>query len=333
MSTIKDVAARARVSIKTVSSVINHEPGVSEGTRRNVEAAIRDLDYAPNVSAQRLKRGRSELLALVLPLVQSPYATKLFANILAESHRHHYSLVVLDPHAPGTPSSELEQIVRNHRIDGAILAPPGADYARLIAFLKKNHVLYAAIAPNNPDEHYFTVDITDRAGGFEAAQYLIDLGHTRIAHITCLSTEYFSQERLTGYREAMEQAGLPMMICEGSNTIESGFAAAMSLFQQDTPPTAIFAGNDEMAVGTILAALHMGRHVPGDLSVIGFDDILISQQIRPRLTTIVQPIQEVARMVIETLLGLIECNTGEVNHIVIPTRLVVRDSCVAPKLK
>jgi LacI family transcriptional regulator len=335
MSTIKDIAARANVSIKTVSRVINGESGVAEGTRQHVQQIIRELDYVPNLSAQRLKRGKSDLIALVLPRVESPYAIKLFSSILAEARKRQYFVLVLeyDPNEDGAHLS-IEHIVRNHQVDGLIIAPPGGDNPQLTTFLQENHIPYVVITPNYPETHPLLVRTTDRLGAEEAMRYLISLGHTRIAYISCLQSERFSQDRLAGYMAAMAEAHLPIheyFLCQGDNSVESGYEAALILLQMPEPPTVIFAGNDEMAVGVILAASQLGVHVPEDLSVMGFDDAPINQQIYPHLTTVVQPIAAMARASIEILVNGIENKNAYPECVEIPTHLVVRNSCAVPK--
>jgi LacI family transcriptional regulator len=331
MTTIKDIAARANVSIKTVSRVINGESGVSEATRQHVQRVVREMDYVPNLSAQRLKRGKSELIALVLPRVESPYAIKLFASVLAEARQHQYFVLVLeyDPGQDGAHKT-IGRIIKNQRIDGLVIAPPGGDNACLIAFLQNSHIPYVVITPNYPDAHLLSVETTDRQGALEAMRYLISLGHQRIACVTCLPSERFSQERLAGYMVAMGEVYLPVhgeLICEGDNSVESGYEAAMALLQMPEPPTAIFAGNDEMAVGVILAASQLGIRIPDELSVMGFDDAPISRQVYPRLTTVYQPIAEFARSSIDMLVSHIESRSTQRQHIQIPTHLVIRHSC------
>ncbi|MBN2304389.1 MAG: LacI family DNA-binding transcriptional regulator [Anaerolineae bacterium] len=334
MPTIKDVATKAGVSIKTVSRVINDEPGVADSTRQRVNDVIRQLEYVPNLSAQRLKRGRSELFALLLPRVESPYAIKLFSYILREAQKRDYSVLTLAEvnSTPITPA-QIEHVVKTHRVDGLIVAPPGADNVVLMNFLKSNHIPYVTINPNLLNEHPFSVESTDEIGANEATRYLISLEHKRIAHIACMKTERFSHERRKGYIRALEDAAPAAsapLIVQGDNSIESGHNATLELLNLPDPPTAIFAGNDEMAVGVILAASHLGLSVPGDLSVIGFDDTPISHQIFPHLTTIAQPIPEIARVSVENLLELIDGKQDVPEFVQIPTRLVLRGSCGVP---
>ncbi|MBN1120940.1 MAG: substrate-binding domain-containing protein, partial [Anaerolineae bacterium] len=285
-------------------------------------------------SARRLRRGKSELFALALPRVKSSYAMKLFGCILAEARRHGFSILVLES-SPDGGASDIEQIgciVKNHNLDGLIVAPPGADNVVLMKFLKLNKIPYVTINPNLLNEHPFSVESTDRIGAYDATRYLISLGHRRIAHIMCLKTERFSYERRQGYLDAMEEAGLTEythLIGQGDTSMESGHRQALELLTLPEPPTAIFAGNDEMAVGAFLAAGHLGLSIPGDLSVIGFDDAPISTQVFPQLTTVAQPISEIARVSIEKLLEVIEQENHKCEYIQLPTQLVLRDSCGA----
>lgn len=338
MPTIKDVAAKAGVSIKTVSRVINNESGVSDETRQHVNNIVRELGYVPNLSAQRLKRGKSRLLALILPRIESPYAMTLFTHILAEARQRNYSVLVLEnlPERSLPDTDYMGQVLKNHRVDGLITAPPGTDNPELFDFLKNNHIPYVIISPNFLNKHRFSLESTDRIGANEATRYLISLGHRRIAHITCMMSERFSQERRLGYIQAMQDAGLPVdnaLIYEGDNSIKCGYEAACHLLRVSPPPTAIFAGNDEMAVGVMLAVLHLGARIPEDLSIIGFDDAPISEQVFPPLTTVAQSLPEIARVSVEKLLELIDQNSLKPNHVQISTRLVIRESCgVPPKI-
>jgi LacI family transcriptional regulator len=169
MPTIKDVAAQAGVSIKTVSRVINNEPGVAESTRQRVDEAIRQLEYVPNLSAQRLKRGRSELFALILPRIESPYAIRLFSCILREAQKRGYSILTLpsNGHSEMPDTEQIRRAVKNHRVDGVIVAPPEADNPVLKRFLELLNVPYVTINPNLLNEHPVSVESTDEIGAYE----------------------------------------------------------------------------------------------------------------------------------------------------------------------
>lgn len=337
MTTLKDVAKKAKVSIKTVSRVINHEQtGVSETTREHVWNVIHELGYVPNLAAQRLKSGKAKTLALVLPRVTSPYAVRLLSSVLSAARDVGYSVLLLEEN-PNEQASlfQIKNIIRNQQADGLIIAPPGGDHPALMRFVQENDVPHIIITPRHVVDNQVSVEATDREGAREATKYLLTLSHTEIVHITCPLEERFSHERLNGYKEALEEAGLPInenLIFEGDNTTQTAHNIVVDLLRQDNYPTAFFAGNDEMAVGIMIAAWQMGFHVPRDISVVGFDDAPIAQQVFPTLTTVAQPIDDIAKFSVERLIHHIEAQATESAHTRIPTRLVLRNSCAIPSI-
>jgi LacI family transcriptional regulator len=331
MITIKDVAATAQVSIKTVSRVLNHEPSVAEATRQRVLSAVDLLGYVPNLSARRLKSGKSESLALILPRVTSPYASQLLSCVLAEARRHGYTLLVLEHSVDKAEGLEFVRRTLLHRqADGLLIAPPGADNAQLTEYVRTHDVPVVYITPRSLKQGYTCVEATDRIGALEATRYLLQLGHRRIAHVTGMMSQRFAQERLDGYLEALNEAAVPIdmnLIREGNNSVESGHEAACSLLDSAEPPTAFFAANDEMALGVMMLTWQRGLHIPNDVSIVGFDDIPLAQQVFPALTTVLQPIDEMARVAVSKLVDLIEGRNLEPVNVQIPTSLIIRLSC------
>ncbi len=332
MATIKDVALAAGVSPKTVSRVINDEPGVSDETRQQIQAIVQRLGYTPNISAQRLKSGRSRTFTLILPRVESPFASKLLSFVLTEARRQRYSVLVIeaDPnHQVGRDI--IERGINRRQSDGLLIAPPGSESIDLVETLEDNELPYVVITPNYIDKVALSVDVTDRRGSEEMVSYLISLGHRRIAHVGGGPLR-FAQERQAGYMQAFTKAGLPIdpaLIQHGDTQVESGRLIAMQLLSLPDRPTAFFTANDEMAVGVMMAAWHLGLNVPGDLSVAGFDDVPIAQQIYPPLTTVCQPIDQMVKAAVNMLIDAINQRPHETTHIQIPTRLVIRQSCAA----
>ena len=335
MPTMKDVARKAEVSIKTVSRVINNEVGVSEKTRERVRQEIHDLGYVPDLSAQRLKRGKSGLIALLLPRIESSYAAKLLGSVLSETESRGYYTLVLNGNLQSQRDREyIQRAIINNRVDGLLIAPPGEDSDELLNFIQKNNVPHIRITPNSLDRAQLTVEATDHEGALEATRYLISMGHRRIAHITCIKCQRFSQERLEGYLEALSEAAIPIdpdLIGYGDNSTKSGYSHTLKFLDLFDPPTAIFAGNDEMAVGSIIAMWHQGLRLPDDISVIGFDNGPIVQQAFPYLTTVHQPIEQIAKSSVELLTNLIEGRSTDLTRLQVPTRLVIRHSCTLPR--
>jgi len=330
--TINDVAAAAQTSIKTVSRVVNNEPGVSPETRSRVRQVVDELGYVPNISARRLKSGRAETFALVLPRVESPYAMRLLSCVLSEARSQGYSVQVIESDLELDKEKEvIERAIRLRQIDGLIIAPPLLDCTWLLADLNQDGFPYVMITPNNLERVSYSVEVTDQAGTAEATRYLLSLGHQRIAYLTCGPNYRFSRDRLAGFLQEMEQAGTPdqeQIVLEGDTTFESGYRNAQKLAGLHVLPTAVLAGNDEMAVGAVNYLLTNGLRVPQDISVMGFDDLPVAQQVAPPLTTVCQPVDQIVQTAVQMLVRLMQGHSPpEQKHVQVHTRLVIRHSC------
>ncbi len=330
--TIKDVAAVAQTSIKTVSRVVNNEPGVSPEMRSRVRQVIDELCYVPNISARRLKSGRAETFALALPRVESPYAMRLLSCVLRDARSLGYSVQVVESDLELDKEKDvIERAIRLRQIDGLIIAPPLLDCTGLLADLNERDFPYVMITPNHLEDVSYSIEVTDQAGTAEATRYLLSLGHQCIAYITCGPHYRFSRERLAGFRQEMQQGGVAVndqIILEGDTTFESGFRIAGQLAGLSPQPTAVLTGNDEMAVGVINFISINGLRVPQDLSVMGFDDMPIAQQVAPPLTTVCQPVDQIVQSALQMLVRQMQGQRpSEQHHVQVPTRLVIRRSC------
>lgn len=296
---IEDVAEAAGVSIKTVSRVLNQEPNVREDTRKRVEAVARKLQYRPNLSARSLAGQRSYLVALLYDNPSSNYLMEVQAGMLDACTAHHYNLM-LAPVTYGTRKfvSHVDEIIAHSRADGLVLTPPLTDHPGLMKRLGELGIPYANISPKLRtgrigvilDEHQAVLDMM---------AHLIALGHRRIAHIKGHPEHGAAQWRYTGYRDALHTAGIeydPDLVIDGDFHYDSGASGAARLLSMSARPTAIFAGNDDMAAGAIRTAGEMGLSVPRDVSICGFDDTPIAHQIYPPLTTVRQPTREMGRI-------------------------------------
>jgi LacI family transcriptional regulator len=331
-STITDVADVAGVSIKTVSRVFNDEPNVRVATRERVrEAAIR-LDYHPNLAARSLAGRRSFLLGLAYDNPSSHYVVDLQTGVLDRLKDDRYRLLVLPfPNVPDA-SKSLYEVARASSLDGLILAPPLCDDPKILLELEQNGLPYARIGPAIDSASGLDVSIDDAAAARSVVDHLAELGHKRIAIIKGDAAHASSRTRLAGFREGLELNGLtafPGYEVEGAYNFASGRSAARLLLNQDKPPTAIFASNDDMAAGVLVAAKELGIDVPRHLSVVGFDDSNIASIVWPGLTTIRQPVRAMA---FEAASALVSClkdskatgNTRMVSY------LVVRGSTASP---
>ncbi|MBX3724415.1 MAG: LacI family DNA-binding transcriptional regulator [Xanthomonadales bacterium] len=297
-SRIDDVARRAGVSLKTVSRVLNREPNVRETTRARVEAAVRELDYRPHPSARSLAGRRSYVIALLYDNPSANYLMQIQAGVLEACEANHYTLML---RPLGYRDPDLLAAVRGfalqYRPDGMILTPPITDHVGLLHLLDSLDMPYASISSGHEDGHV-GVELDETRAAREIVGHLIALGHRRIAHISGHADHCASGWRLSGYRQALQAAGLDggeELIVPGEFSFESGVAAGARLFDLPDPPSAIFAGNDDMAAGALHAAYERGLTVPGDVSVCGFDDTPIALQVYPSLTTIRQPSREMGR--------------------------------------
>lgn len=306
MPSIHDVAALAQVSIKTVSRVVNKAPNVSAELRDRVEAAIDRLGYRPNQSARRLAGGKSFMLAFLYNNPAPGYVSRIQMGAAWRCRDLGYHLVV-EPLSPEANErfEVLDRLVAALRPDGVLLVPPLADDEGLLARLTEMGLPCARIAGSlsAPD---FTIHTPERAGGRMVADHLIGLGHRRIGVITPPPGHRAASRRVEGFREGLEAAALPVdqaLFLPGRFDFASGIAAGEALLALPERPSAIFATNDEMALGVLTLAHRVGLRVPEDLSVVGFDDTSASLTSWPPLTTVRQPLEDMGRAVVDALAG------------------------------
>ncbi len=304
MPSIHDVAKLAGVSIKTVSRVVNKVPHVSVELRERVQAAIEQLDYRPNQSARRLAGGRSFMIAYVYSNPAPSYTGGIQSGAAARCRDLGYHLVV----EPITDSGEerldvLDRLVATLRPDGVLLVPPLSDDAPLLRRLADLALPCARIA-GSADAAGFNLETPERAGGRMVADHLVALGHRRIGVITPPSSHHAALQRVDGFRDGLAAAGIAVeeaLFVQGRFDFASGIEAAEQLLRRDDRPTAIFATNDDMALGALTLAHRMEYKVPEDLSVVGFDDTPAGLSSWPPLTTVRQPLEAMGRAAIEAL--------------------------------
>lgn len=324
---IKDVAQRAGVSISTVSRALNDtDYPVRPETRRRVLDAVRELGFRPNDLARGLISSRSRTIGLIIPDISNPYYPELSLGVESTAAEHGYSVVFCNT---GRSAEKLEQyvdVLLQKRADGIILAGGGTQSRQASQVLTDFELAVALVGRHNLP--FPSVQIDNRKASKEATYHLLELGHQTVAFISGPLSLTSVQDRLLGYRDALAEHGLEpddRLVREGDFEARSGYSAAMALLQGEPRPTAIFAANDRMAISVISAAADLGFNVPGDLSVVGFDDTIFASQIRPSLTTVAVPAFEMGRSVMKLLLGAL--NGEEVPQIEwLSAELVVRES-------
>lgn len=328
MTTIKDVAERAGVSIKTVSRVLNNEPHVRAEVKERVRAAARDLDYKPNRAASRLAGGRSFLIAHLYDNPNPSYIAALHIGAARRCRELGYHLVVEPVNSQDKDLIGLvERLVATIAPDGLLLSPPLSEDTEFVARVAPLAGRIALISAT-PSPH-FTPIATDERGASKAIMaHLLGLGHRRIGFVRGHPQHFGATLRYKGYGEALAQAGLklePDLVAQGFFDLQSGLEATRKLLSLPQPPTAIFASNDEMAVGALMAAREFGLRVPEDLSVIGFDDTPISRLISPALTTVRQPLEAMGAAGVE---AIVAPDTPRPTYL--DFEVILRDSCAPP---
>lgn len=331
-ATIIDVGRHAGVSAKTVSRVFNAEPHVSEDLKQRVHAAAKALNYHPNMMARALVRQRSYLIGLVYENPSPSYVTDLQMGVLQRLRDEKYQLVVLPVTSIAERAGEVVGVLRSAALDGVILAPPASDHPGILADLTTAGIRFARIAPTRLLDAAPGNTVDDVTAAREIADYLIALGHRDIAIIKGDPTHASSEARLLGYSQAFFGAGLPMRLDRiepGDFTRDSGHAAAARLLDSPDRPTAILAQNDEMAVGALIAARERSIAVPDQLSIVGFDDSDVARVALPALTTVRQPVFEMAVEAADMVIAQLE---GAPYPMLSPHRheLIIRQSASAP---
>ena len=304
--TIHDVAREAGVSIKTVSRVLNREPNVRPAMRARVEAVIARLNYRPNISARSLAGARSYLIGLMYDDPSPSYLSELQigATRICQNTGYHLITEHVSVQAPGL-RAQVEGLISAVRLDGVILSPPVSDSDEAMAALEAAHIRYVRIAPSNFPERASSVLIDDKTAAEEMTRALWRLGHRAIAFIKGPRSHPSSRQRLDGFLAALKELGgtaRKEWILPGAFSAQSGFAAGDTLFRQAERPTAVFASNDDMAMGLMSAAHRWHVEIPQELSVAGFDDSPIAATLWPSLTTVRQPTRAMAEAAVQMLI-------------------------------
>jgi DNA-binding LacI/PurR family transcriptional regulator len=333
-----EVARHAGVSRTTVSFVLNNVEGssISLETRTKVQNAAKELGYIPNEAARSLVSGQTRTVGLVIShaeqLQVDAYIPQLLYSMTAASHQHGYQ-VMLETIIKNNHTSNYVRLVEGHRIDGLIVLNTWSHDLQLPKLLERKFPVVMLGLPRNMsmNDQTFLVEIDGRDAATRATKHLIDLGHSRIAHITFTPEKHdIVQPRRQGYKDALEAAGLVFdanLVRFGNYSAQSGFEAMKSLLQQEPRPTALFAGNDTIAMGAMAAIKAHGLRIPEDFAVVGFDDIPTAPFMSPALTTIHAPAITQGRTAIEMLLQRMQGNIPSKQRVILESPLVVRDSC------
>ena len=329
--TIQDVARHASVSAATVSRVLSSPERVSEATRERVHAAVRDTGYTMNQAARSLRLKAARTILMAAPNIGNPFYSTIVDAVIREASARGYSVLVAS-RIGDDPNRWLSDYLLSNRADGLLLFDGSLDTNRLHG-LRDDGVALPLVAAYDeiPDPKINSVITDNRLAAKRAIRYLVELGHTRIGHIIGPSRNQSTNERFIGFTEAMQEAGLAVReewLFPGTYNMESGTEAAEHFLASGELPTAVFCGNDEMALGLIHRLRLDGIDCPRDISVIGFDDIAVARFFDPPLTTMRQPREDIGRMATRSLIDIIEgvVPEDEPIHVVLTSDLVVRES-------
>ena len=333
--TSEDVAKHAGVSRTTVSLVLNdvHNIKISPETRQRVFDSAAELGYVPNAMAQALVNRRTQAIGLVFTRQPHHIATDSFLpqvlDGMLEVVRANNLRMLIDIVEPEHQEQAYHELVRAKRIDGIVFSGPRVDDVALINLEKEGFP--TVLMGQLPGSNFYSVDIDNRVAARQAVEYLISLGHRQIACITNAPFSYSaSADRLLGYREALEQAGIPFnesLVRFGDFEPESGYTQMSSLLSSRIPFTAGFIASDAVLIGANAALREHGLRIPADISLVGFDDIAWSQYVDPPLTTVRLPAQAIGKQACTMLMQILSGQVIQEKNIVLPTELIIRRSC------
>jgi len=334
--TLEEIAKLAGVSRSTVSRVVNDHPNVRTQVRERVWDVIHETGYQPHAAARSLVTRRTRIVGIIIPeavitLFTDPFFAYLVSGITRTCNTQRYNLMLSLFDDPTRSEEMYRRVVLSGHLDGVVVASTRVGDP-MIARLLDDGVPFVLVG-RYPDERVHYVDIDNVAAARMAVEHLIRLGHRRIATITGPQSMTSGQDRLEGYRQALEAHRLPVdesLIAEGDFSEMVGVMATRRLLSHSI--TAIFSASDRMAVGALKALREAGVRVPEDIALIGFDDVPIATAVEPALTTVRQPIEGLGSTAADLLLDLLENPPDErapAHHIILPAQLLVRDSCGA----
>lgn len=334
MATLKDVALEARVSVTTVSHVVNATRHVSPAVRERVELAIRALGYVPNAMARSLKSNTTSTLGMLIPNCSNPYFAEIVRIVEDRCFGAGYTLVLCNTDDEPNRQSVYLQVLAERRIDGLIVVSTGpADDDSLVRQLHGLRVPTVLLDREIADPTCDLVETAHMQGGLLAARHLLSLGHRRIACIGGPVGVAPSEQRIEGWRLALAEAGATpdpahadALLWRGSFTSQSGYEAMHAILRTADRPSAVFACNDLMAIGALRAAHESGVHVPDEISIVGFDDIELSAYTSPPLTTVAQPKERIGALAVDMLLERVGGQRRDARKVVLQPELCVRGS-------
>jgi LacI family transcriptional regulator len=330
--TLKDVAQYAGVSPRTVSNVVNDWPYVSEEVRKKVQEAIKATGYRPNQMARSLVTGQSKTIGVVIPDIINPFFNLPIRGCEDILYKNGYNLFLCNSVEDVEREKYYLDLLISRAVDGIILWSTQIDREELETFIGNELPLVTIGFEDEPiGNNHLIVNIDDIGGAETATHYLITQGYRKIAHLNTFAKNRVAQRRFVGYRRALEAAGLefnPRFVKKDKASIHGGYRATLKLLEEQTPD-AIFCHNDLMAIGAIFAMQHLGKQVPHDLGLVGFDDIVMAAIVDPPLTTMRVSQYDIGRLTGELILKRLRNEPIDQQTMLYPVELTIRGSCGA----
>lgn len=321
---IFDVAKKSGLSVVTVSRVLNGAGSVRENNRQKVLDAIRELDYRPSAAARSLASGKTGIIGLIVTTLQDSFFDAVVKELNEVLALHGYFLAISI--STGMEGGDNHYLIQEDRVDGLILLSPMEEDNYLVE-LKRRGIPYVLIDNQQESNDAYSVTIDNVKGGYAAASHLLELGHTSIAHLCGQEMFRSTRERRSGFLQALQEKGLePFEIVHGDFDIGMGYDTGKRWLREGKLPTAVFAGDDNIALGLINALMEAGISVPEEVAVVGYDDHYIASQLRPHLTTLRQPADKIGLAAADMLLRRINGNMKRSASIRIDPELIVRES-------
>jgi LacI family transcriptional regulator/LacI family repressor for deo operon, udp, cdd, tsx, nupC, and nupG len=330
MASMNDVARKAGVSIATVSRVLNNSTSVNEETRRKIQKAIKELKYQPSRVAKRLrsKGGPGNLLGVLIPDIQNPFYVDVLRGIEDIAYKNNYVIIVCNFSQDEKKEAMYLDILESEAIDGLIAAPASEDDLRLKKIVHNGlPVVCVDRGLNGIDVD--VVWVNNEAGAFAAVDHLAKTGYKRIGHIAGLPTIPSSRLRVQGYKRALAENNLPFdpqLLVHGNSTLKSGVELAENLLKQSSPPDALFTGNNLITLGALETIHKRKLQIPGDIAIIGFDDMIWANSLNPPLTAVRQPAFEIGQRAGELLIQRIRDPKRAPIQMILNSELMVRGS-------
>jgi len=328
--TIQTVAEKAKVSIKTVSRVINKEEAVKASTRQRVKSIIEELGYKPSPAARALAGNTSKIIGLIYDNPSAAYVMDVQTGALKACYAEGYNLLIHPcDHTSENLADELVTLVQKSRLDGLILTSPLCEDSDLLDILIQKKIKLVNIGTFNQSGSLSSVSGNDNEVVKRITLDLIDKGHTEIGFVYGHIDHSSAHQRFIGYRDALYERNIQLndeLIVQGDFSFESGVSCGKQLLSLPNKPTAVFASNDYMAAGVLKVTRDLGLNIPKDLSIVGYDDAPVSRQIWPSLTTVRQPIQQMSEFAAALLIKKIVDPEKLNEHKVFDSELIFRES-------